>query len=60
MMRILRMDESETRLLERARAGDRRALSALLERHQRSVYRFGLRMCRDPEDAKDEIGRAHV
>ena len=40
-------------LLERARAGDRPALEALLARHQRSVYRFGLKMCRDEEDAKD-------
>lgn len=47
------MDAQDTELLERARAGDRRALEALLARHQRSVYRFGLKMCRDEEDAKD-------
>jgi RNA polymerase sigma-70 factor (ECF subfamily) len=42
-------------LLERARAGDARALEELLEQHQAQVYRFGLRMCRDPEDAKDVL-----
>lgn len=31
------------------------ALEALLERHQAQVYRFGMRMCRDPEDAKDVL-----
>ena len=47
------MDDNDTQLLERARGGDRPALEALLARHQRSVYRFGLKMCRDEEDAKD-------
>jgi RNA polymerase sigma-70 factor (ECF subfamily) len=42
-------------LLEAARTGDRAALEELLTRHQRRVYRFGLKMCRDPEDAKDVL-----
>jgi RNA polymerase sigma-70 factor, ECF subfamily len=46
-------ERSDATLLERARGGDRRALDDLLGRHQRRVYRFGLKMCRDPEDAKD-------
>ncbi|WP_242345648.1 sigma-70 family RNA polymerase sigma factor [Anaeromyxobacter terrae] len=49
------MDPKDTELLDRAREGDRRALEALLSRHQRSVYRFGLKMCRDEEDAKDVL-----
>jgi RNA polymerase sigma-70 factor (ECF subfamily) len=48
-------DELDQQLLERARAGDRAALETLLERHQPQVYRFGLKMCRDPEDAKDVL-----
>ncbi len=47
------VEGSDAALLERARGGDRRALDDLLGRHQRRVYRFGLKMCRDPEDAKD-------
>lgn len=49
------MEPSDANLLDRARAGDRPALEALLSRHQRRVYRFGLKMCRDPEDAKDVL-----
>jgi RNA polymerase sigma-70 factor (ECF subfamily) len=46
---------SDERLLADARAGDRQALEMLLERHQAQVYRFGMKMCRDPEDAKDVL-----
>jgi RNA polymerase sigma-70 factor, ECF subfamily len=49
------MEESSAELLERARQGDDRALERLLERHQAQVYRYGLSMCRDPEDAKDVL-----
>jgi RNA polymerase sigma-70 factor (ECF subfamily) len=42
-------------LLAAARAGDRAALERLLERHQAQVYRFGMKMCRDPEDAKEVL-----
>ena len=49
------MEPSDADLLDRARAGERPALEALLSRHQRRVYRFGLKMCRDPEDAKDVL-----
>jgi RNA polymerase sigma-70 factor (ECF subfamily) len=48
-------NEPDHQLLERARSGDRPALETLLERHQAQVYRFGLKMCRDPEDAKDVL-----
>jgi len=48
-------DEADNFLLERARAGDAQAIEALLERHQAQVYRFGMKMCRDPEDAKDVL-----
>ena len=46
---------SDDRLLEAARAGDKHALELLLERHQVQIYSFGMKMCRDPEDAKDVL-----
>ena len=50
------MDEqTDSTVLDAARAGDARALEMLLERHQAQVYRIGLKMCRDPEDAKDVL-----
>jgi RNA polymerase sigma-70 factor (ECF subfamily) len=48
-------DEASRTLLERARGGDRQALEELLARHQTQVYRFGLKMCRNPEDAEDVL-----
>jgi RNA polymerase sigma-70 factor (ECF subfamily) len=47
--------QSDEQLLLGAREGDREALERLLERHQAQVYRFGMRMCRHPEDAKDVL-----
>jgi len=43
----------DQKLLEAARAGDRRALEAFLEKYQARVLRFGLKMCRNSEDARD-------
>jgi RNA polymerase sigma-70 factor (ECF subfamily) len=48
-------DEADSVLLERARAGDSQAIETLLARHQPQVYRFAMRMCGDPEDAKDVL-----
>jgi len=48
-------DATDQQLLDAARGGDRPALEALLARHQPRVYRFGLRMCRDPDDARDVL-----
>lgn len=44
---------SDRQLITAAQTGDRNALEELLERHQGQVYRFGMQMCRDPDDAKD-------
>jgi RNA polymerase sigma-70 factor (ECF subfamily) len=49
------MSENDQALIEAARGGDRRALEKLLERHQGAVYRFGMKMCGEPEDAKDVL-----
>lgn len=49
------MADDDQELLDRARAGQPEALEQLLARHQAQVYRFGMKMCRDPEDAKDVL-----
>ena len=49
------MPESDHGLVQAAREGDRRALEKLLERHQGAVYRFGMKMCGEAEDAKDVL-----
>jgi RNA polymerase sigma-70 factor (ECF subfamily) len=46
---------SDAELLEAARRGDARSLESLLERHEAQVYRFGMKMCRNPEDAQDVL-----
>lgn len=46
---------TDTELLDATRSGDKAALERLLERHQAQVYRFGMKMCRDPEDAQDVL-----
>lgn len=45
----------DDQLLQAARAGDTQALTQLLEQHQAQVYRFGMKMCRNPEDAEDVL-----
>lgn len=42
-------------LLQAARAGDAPALEALLVRHQARVWRFGMKMCRNPDDANEVV-----
>ncbi|MCB9728224.1 MAG: sigma-70 family RNA polymerase sigma factor [Deltaproteobacteria bacterium] len=49
------MHASDEELLARVRGGDRRALDALLARHEDRIYRFGMRLCGEPEDARDVL-----
>jgi len=47
---------TDAELLDSVRSrDDREALTELLERHQAAIWRFGMRMCRDVEDAKDVL-----
>jgi len=48
--KVRRVDKD---LIERARAGDREGLEALLAAEEARLYAFGLRMCGDPDDARD-------
>jgi RNA polymerase sigma-70 factor (ECF subfamily) len=47
--------ESDDRLVRAAQGGDAGALEVLLARYQPQVYRFGMKMCRRPEDAQDVL-----
>ena len=49
------MDPTDDALLAEFRSGDEEALSKLLERYAPSIQRFGIKMCRDPEDARDVL-----
>jgi len=49
------MKDVDEALLAAVRRGDEQALSTLLSRHAKAIYRFGLKLCGDPEDAKDVL-----
>lgn len=48
-------DVSDAQLLERVKKGDGKAMEQLLSRHEPRVYRFGLRMCGNEDDARDVL-----
>ena len=48
-------DLSDEALVSAARNGDRAALEALLARHEAQIYRYGMKMCGDPQDAEDVL-----
>ena len=47
--------QTDEGLLAAARIGERAAIETLLERYQGRVFRFGLHMCGDAEDARDVL-----
>jgi RNA polymerase sigma-70 factor (ECF subfamily) len=49
------LPRSEGDLLASARAGDREALETLVTRYEPRVYRFGMTMCRNEDDARDVL-----
>jgi RNA polymerase sigma-70 factor (ECF subfamily) len=46
---------TERALLDAARSGDRDALDALVTRYEPHVYRFGLAMCHNEDDAREVL-----
>jgi RNA polymerase sigma-70 factor, ECF subfamily len=52
---VAEVDDGVTDLVRAAQAGDASALQALLERYEPQIYRFGMKMCGDPEDARDVL-----
>jgi RNA polymerase sigma-70 factor (ECF subfamily) len=49
------MEGSDAAAVARARAGDREAFRALVERHSRNVFRLAFRMTGNEEDAEDVV-----
>ena len=48
----------ESRLIQRASAGDAAAFNSLMGMHERRMYAVALRMCGNPEDAQDCLQEA--
>jgi RNA polymerase sigma-70 factor, ECF subfamily len=48
-------ERDDATLLRAVRDGDAEALEALLARHEDRIFRFGMRMCRHEEDARDVV-----
>jgi RNA polymerase sigma-70 factor (ECF subfamily) len=46
-------EDGDVRLVERCRAGDKRAFESLLVRYQKPVFNAALRMLRNRDDARD-------
>jgi RNA polymerase sigma-70 factor (ECF subfamily) len=55
-----RVEPGDSALVARARAGDRRAFSELVRRHQHTVYRVCYRVLGDREDARDAAQEAFI
>ena len=49
------MEGTDAAAVERARAGDRDAFQALVEKHSRNVFRLAFRMTGNEEDAEDVV-----
>lgn len=49
------MTSTDSELLAAAQAGDPVALDQVLERHQKQVFRFGLRLCGSEDEAREVL-----
>ena len=49
------MDRPDDDLLEALQRGDDSAVEELLRRYQSRIYGYGMKMCRDPEDAREVL-----
>ena len=46
---------TDAELIALVKTGDEKAMDQLLARHEQKIYRFGLRMCGNEEDARDVL-----
>ncbi len=49
------VEVTDAQLLEQVKKGDPKAMDQLLSRHEQKIYRFGLRMCGNEDDARDVL-----
>ena len=49
------MPRTDADLISAAKAGDASALEEVLERHEKQIFRFGLRMCGSEDDAREVL-----
>lgn len=47
--------QTDAELVARVKQGDGKAMDQLLARHENKIYRFGLRMCGNEDDARDVL-----
>ena len=52
--------QSDAELVDRVRAGDRRAMEALMRRHNRTLYRTARAILRDDAEAEDAVQDAYL
>ena len=55
VLRSFAVSDEEKQQLEKAKAGDARAMDALLAAQEKRLYRFGLRMCGSQEAAQEVL-----
>jgi RNA polymerase sigma-70 factor (ECF subfamily) len=49
------VEATDAQLIDAARSGDEAALEALIGRYQPRIFRFGMKMCRRPEEAAEVL-----
>jgi RNA polymerase sigma-70 factor (ECF subfamily) len=55
MTGVTKQGLDEPQLIARAKAGDERAFTALVNRYEEMVYSFALKVCRDPKKAEETL-----
>lgn len=55
---LFEADADDSALVRRVAAGDRQALSILVDRHERSLHRYAVRLLADPAAAEDVVQEA--
>jgi RNA polymerase sigma-70 factor (ECF subfamily) len=54
------IEDEDTALVRAIVAGERARFQVLVEKYQRAIFRFGLRMCGEPRDAEDLVQETFI